>query len=91
MRLIFWLYLLVKRQLKNPVIIAFIVMMPIIAGIITNVSSLNRVERPRVGIVMQDDDACAVMTKNYLINGDYSVDFYEAESAEALEIGRAHV
>lgn len=85
MRLIFWLYLLVKRQLKNPVIIAFIVMMPIIAGIITNVSSLNKVERPRVGIVMQDDDACAVMTKNYLINGDYSVDFYEAESAEALE------
>lgn len=84
-RLLYWLYLLVKRQLKNPVIIAILVAMPVAALIITHTSSLKETEPVRVGIVLEDDDEIAMMTRDYLVNGDYSVQFYEAESQQELE------
>ncbi len=84
-RLLYWLYLLVKRQLKNPVIVVVLIAMPVAAFIITHTASLKEAESVRVGIVLEDDDKIAVMTRDYLINGDYSVEFYEAESQEKLE------
>ena len=84
-RLLYWLYLLVKRQLKNPVIDALLIAMPVAALIITHTASLEEAQPVRVGIVLEDDDKIAVMTKDYLINGDYSVEFYEAESEKQLE------
>ena len=74
-RLLYWLYLLVKRQLKNPVIVVVLIAMPVAALIITNTASLKETEPVRVGIV----------TRDYLVNGNYSVQFYEAESQEKLE------
>ena len=35
-RLLYWLYLLVKRQLKNPVIVVVLIAMPVAALIVTN-------------------------------------------------------
>lgn len=35
--------------------------------------------------MLEDDDKIAIMTRDYLVNGDYSVQFYEAESQEKLE------
>jgi hypothetical protein len=84
-RLLYWLYLLVKRQLKNPVIVVVLIAMPVAALIITNTASLKEKEPVRVGIVLEDDDKIAIMTRDYLVNGDYSVQFYEAESQEKLE------
>ena len=84
-RLLYWLYLLVKRQLKNPVIVVVLIAMPVAALIITNTASLKETEPVRVGIGLEDDDKIAIMTRDYLVNGDYSVQFYEAESQEKLE------
>ena len=84
-RLLYWLYLLVKRQLKNPVIVVVLIAMPVAALIVTNTASLKEKEPVRVGIVLEDDDKIAIMTRDYLVNGDYSVQFYEAESQEKLE------
>ena len=84
-RLLYWLYLLVKRQLKNPVIVVVLIAMPVAALIITNTASLKEKEPVRVGIVLEDDDKIAIMTRDYLVNGNYSVQFYEAESQEKLE------
>ena len=84
-KLLYWLYLLVKRQLKNPVIIVVLIAMPVAALIITHTASLKEAEPVRVGIVLEDDDRIAMMTRDYLVNGDYSVQFYEAESQEKLE------
>lgn len=85
MRILYWLYLLIKRQIKNPVIIAFIILMPVMALIITNVPDLNKKEKPRVGIVVEDDDEIALRTRNYLVEGDYSVEFYDVPSEKQLE------
>ena len=84
-RLLYWLYLLGKRQLKNPVIVAVLIAMPVAALIINHTASLKETEHVRVGIVLEDDDKIAAMTRDYLVNGDYSVQFYEAESKEKLE------
>ena len=84
-RLLYWLYLLVKRQLKNPVIVVVLIAMPVAALIITHTASLKEAGAVRVGIVLEDDDKIAIMTRDYLMNGDYSVQFYEAESQEKLE------
>ena len=54
-RLLYWLYLLVKRQLKNPVIVVVLIAMPVAALIITNTASLKETEPVRVGIVLEDD------------------------------------
>ena len=43
-RLLYWLYLLVKRQLKNPVIVVVLIAMPVAALIITNTASLKEKE-----------------------------------------------
>ena len=58
-RLLYWLYLLVKRQLKNPVIVVVLIAMPVAALIITNTASLKEKEPVRVGIVLEDDDKIA--------------------------------
>lgn len=84
-RLLYWLYLLVKRQLKNPVIVVVLIAMPVAALIITHTAFLKEAEPVRVGIVLEDDDKIALMTRDYLVNGDYSVEFYEASSEKQLE------
>lgn len=66
-RLLYWLYLLVKRQLKNPVIVVVLIAMPVAALIITNTASFKEKEPVRVGIVLEDDDKIAIMTRDYLV------------------------
>lgn len=62
-RLLYWLYLLVKRQLKNPVIVVALIAMPVAALIITHTASLKETGPVRVGIVLEDDDKIAIMTR----------------------------
>lgn len=85
MRVLFWLYLLLKKQLKNPVITAFLIAIPVLTAIVTNVSSFNETSKPRVGIVALDTDPITKQMCNYLIKGDYSVEFYNAFTKEQLE------
>ena len=40
-RLLYWLYLLVKRQLKNPVIVVVLIAMPVAALINLLISPIN--------------------------------------------------
>ena len=63
-RLLYWLYLLVKRQLKNPVIVVVLIAMPVAALIITNTASFKEKEPVRVGIVLEDDDKIAIIGEN---------------------------
>jgi len=84
-RLLFWLYLLLKKQLKNPVVVAFLIAIPILAAIVDNVSSFKETEKPRVGIVLNDNDYIAKQMYDYLLKGDYAIEFYNAISKEQLE------
>lgn len=84
-RVLFWIYLLIKRQLKNPAVLVFLVALPTAAAVIVNVPQFNETEVLRVGIVTRDGDSVAQKTKELLVNGDYSVDFYVAASANTLK------
>lgn len=58
--------------------------MPVAALIITNTASLKETEPVRVGIVLEDDDKIAIMTRDYLVNGDYSVQFTKQNRRKSL-------
>lgn len=83
-RIILWLWLLVKRQLKTPAIAAFLIGMPMICMIIQAVPAMNEEGRPRVGIVVQGTDETAQAAAKQLVRGSYSVEFYQTASAEEL-------
>lgn len=84
-RVFFWLYLLLKKQLKNPAVLALLIGMPMLALIVSIIPEATQTEKLKVGIVLLDEDEIAVSTRDYLVNGNYSVEFYEASSAKELE------
>lgn len=84
-RIFLWIYLLIKKQLKNPAILVLLIGIPIVSGIAANMNSLSGKPVPNVGIVVNDNDSIAVDTANSLINGDYSVKFYISPSRDELK------
>lgn len=83
-KIMVWLYLLTKRQLKNPAIIIFLVGLPLVSAIIVNMPQMTENGKTRVGLVAYDDDETTKKTINELINGDYAVEFYEEQSQDDL-------
>ncbi|MGN0328560.1 MAG: hypothetical protein ACI4D4_06230 [Lachnospira sp.] len=84
-KFIFWFYLLIKRQLKNPAITLFLIAIPVAATIIVNVPELNKSDKPKVGLVVLDGDEVTRETVNRLINGDYSAGFYICRNVSQLK------
>lgn len=83
-RVLLWLWLLIKRQLKSPAVIVFLVGMPVLCLLVTALPAMQEEGVPRVGLVAEDADETAQKTMERLTGGEYSVDFYEAPSREIL-------
>ncbi len=83
-KIMVWLYLLTKRQLKNPAIIIFLIGLPLISAILVNIPQMSENGKPRVGLTAYDNDETTVKTIEQLVNGDYSVEFYKEESHDKL-------
>ncbi|MGN0318194.1 MAG: hypothetical protein ACI4E1_09725 [Lachnospira sp.] len=83
-RAVFWIYLLLKRQLKNIAVLLLLVAIPIVSCVVTNVESLNKSDRIRIALYVEDMDKTSVDAVNILLTGEYSFDFYMAESKKML-------
>ena len=83
-RIFFWIYLMLKKQLKNPFIVAILIAIPVVTLIVTSIPSLNKSDKIRIGLVLMDEDDIAVKTVDKLVNGDYNIDFYIAGSRDEL-------
>ena len=79
-----WFFLLVKRQLKNIVLLIFLIGLPLCAFIITHIPKALESGTPRIGIVLLDMDPISVSTANALISDTSVLEFYTCDSAEAL-------
>ncbi|MCR5515193.1 MAG: ABC transporter permease [Lachnospira sp.] len=83
-RVLFWIYLMLKKQLKNPFIVGLLIAIPLVTLIAKNIPALNKTDTIQVGLVLLDEDEMTVQAANALVSGDYSVDFYIADSREDL-------
>lgn len=84
-KLFLWLWLLLKRQLKNPAVSIFLVGMPVAAAIIVNIPAMTRQELTRVGIVASERDDISGRVLKQLLNGKYSVEFYRSPDYQSLK------
>lgn len=83
-RLFFWLWLLVKRQLKSPAMLAFLIGMPLVCVAISSMPAMKEEGVPKVALFVSDGDEVALDTINHLVKGQYSVEFYLAKDREQL-------
>lgn len=83
-RLMFWLWLLVKRQLKSPAMLAFLIGMPLICFGVSRMPAMNEEGVPKIALFVSDGDEVALDTIEHLVKGQYSVEFYVAKDEAAL-------
>jgi len=83
-KIILWFFLLVKRQLKNIVLLIFLIGLPLCAFIISHIPKALDSSTPRVGIVLLDADSTSVSTANALISDTSVLGFYTCDSADEL-------
>lgn len=83
-RALFWSYLLLKRQLKNVAVVFLLIAIPLAAYIVANVQSMNKPERLKIAIYLEDMDETSVKAAGILTSGEYTFDFYMAESKNKL-------
>ena len=83
-KIILWFFLLVKRQLKNIVLLIFLIGLPLCAFIISHIPKALESGAPRIGIVLLDLDSTSVDTANSLISDSSVLEFYTCDSSEEL-------
>ena len=83
-KIVMWIYLLTKRQLKNKAFTLLLMIMPVYTLIISNIPQMTEDSHPRVGIIMSDEDITTVHTVQKLVDGQYALEFYIAESYQQL-------
>ena len=83
-KIVLWFFLLLKRQLKNIVLLIFLIGLPLCAFIITHIPKALDSSAPRVGIVLLDRDSTSVSTANSLISDTSVLEFYTCDSADEL-------
>lgn len=86
-KLFLWIWLLMKRQLKNPAVTAFLLGIPVAAIIFANIPSMSEAQEPRIGIVVSDSDELSMRILEQLLNREYSVEFCRVPNYEALKEG----
>lgn len=84
LRTLLWIYLLLKRQLKNIPVLILLVLIPVVAFVVMHVSALNSSDTVRIALYVEDTDQTAVDTVSILVAGDYSYEFYLADSKKQL-------
>lgn len=83
-RMLLWLWLLIKRQLKSPAMLVFLIGIPLITFIVTRIPAFSQNSVPRVALCAQDNDATAEAVIEQLVKGDYTVEFYRVASKEQM-------
>jgi len=83
-RIILWFLLLLKRQLKNIVLLIFLIGLPLCAFITTHIPKALESGVPRIGIVLLDNDSTSVSTTNALLSDRSVLEFYACNSADEL-------
>lgn len=83
-RVLFWIYLMLKKQIKNPFIVGLLIAIPLVTLIAKSIPALNKSDTIQIGLCLSDEDEMAINTVEALISGDYPVDFYLVDSREDL-------
>lgn len=83
-KIVLWFFLLLKRQLKNIVLVIFLIGLPLSAFIISHIPKALESGTPRIGIVLQDADPISVSTANKLFSDSSVMEFYASTSVDEL-------
>lgn len=83
-KIVLWSFLLCKRQLKNFVLLAFLIALPLCVFIINHIPKALENGTPRIGIVLLDTDTTSVSTANSLMSDTSVLGFYMSNSIEEL-------
>ena len=83
-RVLFWIYLMIKKQISNPFIVCLLIAIPLATLIAKNIPAMNKTDKLRVGICLTDNDETVKDTTEKLVNGNYPVEFYYCPSREDL-------
>lgn len=78
-----WLYMAFKRQLKRPLFLLILLIIPVFMGLFRN---LERKDSGRIEIALYTDgDPWNNLVADKLMDGSHSFDFYLSDSKEALK------
>lgn len=83
-KIILWLFLLIKRQLKSKAFTLFLIAIPLCIFIITHIPKALDTSVPRIGIVLLDTDEISVKAAETLIQNSSVLGFYLCNSTEEL-------
>ena len=83
-KVILWIYLQFKRQLKSMAVWVLLLALPVSAAVIVAQSANMGDGKTKIALLLTDDDAVAESTVELLVDGDYQVEFYKAENEESL-------
>lgn len=84
-RVVLWCWLLVKRQLKTPAVVLFLLGLPLLSLLAVSMPAMQEEGVLRVGLVAEGADETAQKTMDRLIAGSYSAVFYDAQTRSVLE------
>lgn len=83
-KIMLWLWLLTKRQLKNVFFLMIVVLVPVLSFVASRVDSLSQETQNRAALYARDDDKIAAGTIEELLTADSSYEFYLCGSEEEL-------
>lgn len=83
-RILLWFWLLMKRQLKSPAMLVFLIGIPLVAFFVARIPAFSENSVPRVALYADGGDAVAEAVIEQLVGGAYTVEFYRVESKEQM-------
>lgn len=83
-RILFWFWLLVKRQLKAPAMLAFLIGIPLVSFLVTRIPAFSENSVVRVALCSEDGDEIAESVIEQLVSGNYAVEFYSVAGKEQM-------
>lgn len=83
-RILLWFWLLVKRQLKSPAMLIFLIGIPLVSFLVTRFPAFNENSVVRVALCSENDDEIAESVIEQLVSGNYAVEFYRAAGKEQM-------
>lgn len=83
-RILLWFWLLVKRQLKSPAMLAFLIGIPLVSFLVTRLPAFSENSVVRVALCSEVGDEIAEAVVEQLVNGNYTVEFYRVADKEQM-------
>lgn len=83
-RILLWFWLTVKRQLKSPAMLVFLIGIPLVSFLVTRLPAFSENSVVRVALCMEAGDETAEAVIEQLVNGNYTVEFYRVADKEQM-------